>query len=88
MSVFKKALLSNSPKKIYFHLLDLYAKDNNYKMLLDLVKSMMKKHKGSKKCSLYYLKVIVQLANIQEENKEVASLIKNITLKSELQRIL
>ena len=70
IKVFERALAANDPKKVYFKLLEIYRRNEQYELVVELSKKMIKKHKNSCKAWIEFIKNLM-LSKTSEKNEDL-----------------
>ena len=84
IKVFERAISSNDPKKVYLKLLEIYRRNQQFGLVVELAKKMIKKHKNSCKA---WIELIRNLMFVKENTKEEGGLDVKETVKRALQSL-
>lgn len=76
--VFDRAIVAASPKKVYFHMFNLYKKDNLMDKAQQVLTAMCKKFKDSKKVWLASIKLALESSKSEESNQLLQKALKSL----------
>lgn len=83
VNIFDRALMVNNPKKVYFKLLEIYRRNDQQELSVELAKKMIKKHKNSCKAWLQYMQNLISA----EKKGKIQSFDSKETVKRALQSL-